>query len=247
MVDPKAEEVEITVAGRDFTIRQSPGILQSKRGGGTTGAVVWRSSVEFAEWLASLDNSLFKNCILDSNSVVLELGSGISGHVASTLSARVDKVIATDQQYVLNLLRENINANRLKAKGKRSARTSIKESDVEVLALDWETDEVPTFLRSHGLDTGVDAVVVCDCIFNYALIDPLLQTCKDINKVRETTRSDSGTEFRSTIYIFAQQLRQPDVFEQWLEAFTKAYRLWRLPSIGSNGLVIHVGIVRAKR
>jgi hypothetical protein len=37
-VDPKAQSLAITVAGRDFTIYQSPGILASSRAGGTTGA-----------------------------------------------------------------------------------------------------------------------------------------------------------------------------------------------------------------
>ena len=39
-VDPKAKTLEITVAGRDVTIHQSPGMLESKRKEGTTGAGV---------------------------------------------------------------------------------------------------------------------------------------------------------------------------------------------------------------
>lgn len=37
-VDPKAQEVEVNVAGKDYTIRQSPGLLSSNRKEGTTGA-----------------------------------------------------------------------------------------------------------------------------------------------------------------------------------------------------------------
>lgn len=38
MVDPKASTLDITIAGRDLTIEQSPSLLASSREGGTTGA-----------------------------------------------------------------------------------------------------------------------------------------------------------------------------------------------------------------
>ncbi len=37
-IDPKAAAVELTIAGRDLTVHQSPSILSSNRAGGTTGA-----------------------------------------------------------------------------------------------------------------------------------------------------------------------------------------------------------------
>ena len=37
-IDPKAATVELTIAGRDLTVHQSPSILSSNRAGGTTGA-----------------------------------------------------------------------------------------------------------------------------------------------------------------------------------------------------------------
>lgn len=37
-VDPKAQVLEVTVAGKDYTIHQSPGLLASDRKEGTTGA-----------------------------------------------------------------------------------------------------------------------------------------------------------------------------------------------------------------
>ena len=42
-VDSKATALELTVAGRDLTIQQSPSVLSSNRAGGTTGAG-WSSS-----------------------------------------------------------------------------------------------------------------------------------------------------------------------------------------------------------
>ena len=50
MIDPKTAILDITVAGRDFCIQQSPAVLTSHRAGGTTGAgkrirllVTWRN------------------------------------------------------------------------------------------------------------------------------------------------------------------------------------------------------------
>ncbi|SMQ51223.1 unnamed protein product [Zymoseptoria tritici ST99CH_3D7] len=88
MVDAAASLLELSVAGRDFEIAQSPGLLQSSRGGGTTGAAVWRSSVRLAEWLAWDRNPLFTTKALHSESTILELGSGISGLVPCILNSK---------------------------------------------------------------------------------------------------------------------------------------------------------------
>ncbi|KAJ3472693.1 hypothetical protein NLG97_g10785 [Lecanicillium saksenae] len=37
-IDPKADAVDAHLAGSDYTIHQSPGVLSSSRAGGTTGA-----------------------------------------------------------------------------------------------------------------------------------------------------------------------------------------------------------------
>ena len=252
MLDAKAEEIEFSIAGRDFTIRQSPGILQSDRTGGTTGAAVWRASVHFAEWLAAPGNVLLEQDILNQGSTVLELGSGISGHIAAVLGERVKNVIATDQQYVVKILGENIRANSRAAEKKSTSRTkgSSSRNNIDVLALDWEKDDIAGFLRTHSLRTGVDAVVICDCIFNYALIEPLVQTCLDLSIPKSATDTESEPHSNPTVFIIAQQLRQPDVFEQWIRAFIKEFRVWRLPVSGIDptsdaAIVVHVGIRRS--
>lgn len=38
MIDGRAETLDVSIAGRDMTFQQSPGILTSNRSGGTTGA-----------------------------------------------------------------------------------------------------------------------------------------------------------------------------------------------------------------
>ena len=244
MVDGKAEGLDITIGSKDFTIKQSPGVLQSTRAGGTTGAVVWKICVHFAAWLGSQTNSLFEKGVLHAQSTVIELGSGISGLVPLMLGPRVCKMIATDQQYVLKLLRENINVNQPKAKTK-------PPSNIEVLTLDWEEDDTRGFLRSHALEHGVDALIICDCIFNYALIQPLVQVCGEICRAR-SSHEDGTTEARkATVCIIAQQLRQPDVLETWLRAFMETFRVWRIQgallseALGdSSGYVVHAGLLR---
>jgi predicted nicotinamide N-methyase len=209
MLDPRAKTVDITIAGRDYIMEQSPGLLQSDRSGGTTGAAVWRTSISVAEWLASPGNVLFQADILDLTSTVLELGSGISGLTACVLATRVKSFVATDQQYALKLLRSNIDANLSdKTRVKKSAKSrSAQTADIRTLALDWETDDVASFLSTNALADGLDVVLASDCIYNYALIEPLSQTYVDICRARRNVYA-SGESTRPTICVIAQQLRQ---------------------------------------
>lgn len=278
--------LELTVGGRDFSIHQSPTILSSNRAEGTTGAgrstylgrqskvlnsiiftVLWKISPSFAEWVSSRQNVLFENDILNSNSTVLELGCGVSGIVSLALGARVGKYIATDQDYALKLLKQNIARNAAKSsppdrqKSRRSRDSQKKvtkatDSDnIQVMALDWELDSLhtlPDLLKAEhgslpGSDMeGVDALVACDCIYNEALVEPFVKTCAEICRLRGDEPAP-----RSTVCIVAQQLRSPEVFETWLAAFHAAFHVWRLPdnllteSLKQNsGFVVHLGTVK---
>lgn len=253
MVDPKASSLALEIAGRDFEIAQSPGVLQSSRGGGTTGAAVWHTSLRFAEWLAWSKNPLFQHQVVSSRSAVLELGSGVSGIVPSVLSTQVQRVVATDQLYILKTLRENIDANARQQASQRKktpklGRNTNHQHNVDVLALDWENDDIPSLMALNGLMSGVDLVVACDCVYNYALIAPFVQTCADICAVRNSKDEEVS---HPTICVIAQQLRQPDVFQQWLEAFHQVFRVWRLPSElltedlrDGSGFIMHLAILR---
>ncbi|CAK4032714.1 Hypothetical predicted protein [Lecanosticta acicola] len=257
MVDARAESLDLTIAGRDFEVKQSPGVLQSSRGGGTTGAAVWQASVRFAEWLAWPKNPLFSSGALDSESAALELGAGISGLVPCVLRRRVRRMVVTDQSYVLKSIRENIAANAVGSKHgkpKRGASERQQPSDIDVFSLDWENDDIASVLSSNGLEKGVDAVLACDCIFNYALIQPLVESCVDICKLRIGSEGADADPPRPTLCVIAQQLRQPEVFEQWLEAFHEHFRTWRIPDEmltdglkEGTGFVVHVGLVRCTK
>ncbi|KAL2061788.1 hypothetical protein VTL71DRAFT_7166 [Oculimacula yallundae] len=259
-VDSKATLLDMTIGDRDLSINQSPTILSSNRGGGTTGAVVWKITPLFADWITST-NFLFKLGILNSQSAVLELGCGISGIIGLCLGPFVSSYVLTDQDYVLKLLNQNLAQNRPGAsfagKGRKSLSktkrgsaptTSIQPpSNITAQSLDWETDEVTTSLTGSSSKSSFDAVIACDCIYNDALIKPLVQTCIDACKLRDVDE----TEKNPAVCIVAQQLRSSEVFEGWLKEFHKAFRVWRLPDeelidgLKSNtGFVVHIGILR---
>jgi predicted nicotinamide N-methyase len=254
MIDPKAASVDLTIQGRDFTLTQSPGLLQSNREGGTTGAAIWATSVRFAQWISSPDNVLFKHGLLGTSSSVLELGSGISGLVGCVLAPQVQHVILTDQQYTLKLLKDNVNANVTANTSKGKGRTKRTNQDhsganIAVESLDWETDAIAPFLANNGLTTGADVVLACDCIYNYALIEPFTQACADVCRVRQQS---SGTdESTPTVCVVAQHLRQPDVFEEWAEIWMRKFHTWRIPTemlgeaLGEgSGFAVHVGVLK---
>ena len=191
---------------------------------------------------------LTQHAIISAKSSVLELGSGIAGIVPLTLAPLVHQYIATDQTYALKLLKENIDQNTISthtgAKNKKPSKraTAVPSSNIQVESLDWETDDVNSFLKSNNASEGVDLVIACDCIYNYALIKPFVQTCVDI------CRSRTGEQ--PTVCVIAQQLRQPDVFEEWLEEFNKHFRTWRLADDmltdglrENSGFMVHVGIL----
>ncbi|OBT66150.1 hypothetical protein VE03_05168 [Pseudogymnoascus sp. 23342-1-I1] len=279
-VDQSATSIDLTIAGRDLTIYQSPTILSSTRGGGTTGAVLWKITPLVATWLSSPTNPFTTHSIFTPSSTLLELGSGISGVIALALSPSVSSYTLTDQSYVLKLLRQNISSNlpftrkpkssnsnpsksKAKSKSKRGAAQAAAaeggeggeggegDSNIQIKTLDWETDEVAGLLPGGG---SFDAVIACDCIYNDALIEPLVQACVDACRLRESTRrlnqGDNTNPTNTTgeggargggdagglgnlegkaVCIIAQQLRSDQVFEGWLTAFKESFRVWRVP------------------
>lgn len=257
--------LDITVGTRDLQVRQSPTLLSSKREMGTTGAVIWRVTPLFAEWLASKENCLFARGLVESESTVLELGCGVSGVVALVTAPRVRQYVCTDQEYVLKILRENIAENATsprvaqlnkssasgEKKGKSKPNSTTREASrgtIETLALDWENSAVSDLPRllSHDRDPGfgtIDLVVACDCVYNEALIEPFVGTCADVCRLNKV-----GT----TVCVVAQQLRSDVVFEAWLRAFGRSFNVWRIPDEllteglrSGSGFIVHAGLLRS--
>lgn len=243
-------------------------MLSSYRSGGTTGAVVWKVTPLFASWLSSPGNILFAAGILAATSTVLELGCGVSALVGLATGPLVRRYILTDQNYVAKLVEQNISQNlRSKApppasrKSKSikivapssSSASSTACRNVEFHALDWEAD------TPHATLCTPDVVLACDCIYNDALIPPLVQTSVEACRLKvrssEDVRAGEGdpTSGRTPcISVVAQQLRDPEIFEAWLKEFmAKGFRVWRVPDgelpeglRESSGFVVHVGILR---
>ncbi|KAF2125073.1 hypothetical protein P153DRAFT_119240 [Dothidotthia symphoricarpi CBS 119687] len=248
-IDSQVATLDVTIAGCDLTIHQSRGLLTSDRKTGTTGAVVWKVTPLFSSWISSPTNFLFANNLLTNTSTALELGAGVSGIVALSLGPKIARYTATDQPYVLKLLKQNIAENldvvlpRTQRKnGRQNTRqpNSVNER-IQARALDWETDDV----SSVG---DVDVLIACDCIYNESLIEPLNSTCASVCRLRSLQDDDAQNP---TLCIIAQQLRSPDVFEAWLKSFHEKFYVWQIPdrllSEGlreGSGFVVHIGIVR---
>jgi hypothetical protein len=264
------------IGGRDLSVHQSPTILASNRGGGTTGAgrrqilcprvsltlaVVWKITPLFASWMASASNLLFKHGILNTTSTVLELGCGISGIIGLTVGPLIASYVLTDQEYVMKFLNQNLvenqpensplastNRKSMQKSKKNSVRASLTNavSNIITRPLDWETDQITSSLTGSETKASFDAVIACDCIYNDALIKPLVDTCRDACQLALADGRDSPTAC-----VVAQQLRSAEVFEGWLKEFHKVFRVWRLPDQelidelkSDSGFVIHIGVLR---
>ncbi|KAL2857643.1 hypothetical protein BJX68DRAFT_179443 [Aspergillus pseudodeflectus] len=171
-VDSKATTVDITIHDQDYTIHQSPTLLSSSRAGGTTGAVLWKITPLFAEWLSNMStNPLWTSAHLNRNSAVVELGCGISGLTALALAPLVGHYLATDQEYVARLFRQNLESNPplqqsqkpgpgSKGKGRKqqqqqksksktdSSGSAVLHPNITFTSLDWELDD-PARLRQE--------------------------------------------------------------------------------------------------
>lgn len=194
----------------------------------------------------------------------------MAGIVALSLAPQVKRYVATDQDYVLKVLKQNLAENctqktaprsKRKQASKKAKHTSLIEGDadsnIETLVLDWELDSVaiiPRFLGqaqpSSGQDEpiGVDVLIACDCIYNDALIEPFVNTCAQICRLRSTS-----TTQRPTVCVVAQQLRSPEVFESWIKTFHRSFDVWKVPDElltdplkENSGFVVHIGLVRAE-
>ena len=137
--------------------------------------------------------------------------------------------------------------------------------------LDWETD---TATLALGGGRSFDAVIAADCIYNDALIQPLVDTCADICRLRhaeserkherEHNRHDddhkndgdgdddtAGGKREPTVCVIAQQLRDDSVFEGWITAFCEQFTVWRVPEgllpeglKHNSGFVVHLGVLK---
>jgi hypothetical protein len=167
------------------------------------------------------------------------------------LSPHVKRYIATDQDYVLKLLKENLAENRdvfatsAHKSGKKKGKGEEMASNIDARTLDWEKDDQANLYNELSISQGesIDALIACDCIYNTHLINPLVNTCAEICQLAPSSRP--------TVVVVAQQLRSSDVFEAWLVAFHERFRVWKMPDDvldkglkEGGGFVVHMGILR---
>lgn len=248
MIDDRANVLDIEVAGHQYEIRQSPGLLTSSNNEGTTGAALWKISPTLAEWLSNPTNVLWANRILRDDANVVELGCGITGLIGCVLARKVGKYVLTDQRSVLKLLQANVDANapppaRSKRRvTKKSQNTPMPEHNVAVLELNWETDHAAALDQVLPMEQPLDLVIVCDCVFNDFLLKPLTDMCEEIAK---------RSQYSQPVFLFAQQLRSDQVFSAFLELLCSKFRVWRVldmmlpPTLqNGSGFAVHLAILR---
>lgn len=113
------------------------------------------------------------------------------------------------------------------------------------MALDWETDDAEYLNSVIAPQENIDLLILCDCVYNDYLIEPLVQTCVDVCSLRA---SDS-----KTVMLVAQQLRSDSIFEEFLETMMKYFDVWRVPD-GScsrelgpgSGYVVHLAALKQR-
>jgi hypothetical protein len=227
----------VDVAGHDYELLQSPGLLNAIRGGGTTGAVLWKVSPAVARWLVRDTNMLWTTGVLHQKATVVELGCGISGLIGLSLYRKVDTYLLTDQQYVLKRLQENIDAN-MRTVTKKGPSSKAR---LCVAPLDWEHDKASNIRTAIG-NGQIDLVLACDCIYNDFLTQPFVEMCKDACTLSET---------KTTVLLVAQQLRSNDVLIQWLVASLEYFDVWRIPDeelsselISGTGFAVHLLLLK---
>ncbi|KAJ5655277.1 hypothetical protein N7507_007227 [Penicillium longicatenatum] len=220
--------------------------------------VLWKITPPFAEWISSPTNPLWTNSILTADSVVAELGCGISALLPLSLAPSIQHYVATDQEYVRRFFRTNLDENasvnatgqskqktgrskgssKKKPASKTSATVVPSSSNITFTTLDWETDQ-PSLLKEcidpdsrlemDPEDKGFDLLLSCDCIYNEALVSPFVRTCAEICRLRPAYNPDSEESARRpTVCIVAQMQRNPEVFDTWLRETLKEFRVWRI-------------------
>jgi predicted nicotinamide N-methyase len=244
-LDSKSGEIELDVGGRTFILKQSPNLLTSQRESGTTGAVLWKITPLVAEWLSTSPAILHDSTVLRPNSIIVELGCGITGLIGLVLASNVSDYVLTDQSYVMRTLQHNIesNATPVKVKGKKATNPANQPRAVQ---LDWENNAAS--LEGLGLQSSqtIDLVVVCDCVYNEYLVKPLVATLVDVCQL--------NNEVTQTGILIAQQLRSDTIFEQFLAALMNHFSVWRVTDEylsadlhHGSGYALHIGVLRSSQ
>ena len=175
---------------------------------------------------------------------MLELGAGVSGLVALGTAPRVQHYVATDQEYVMKLLRRNVTENlsvflaparvqnQPRAKQKKHTQPASGggkggTSNITLLPLDWDNSSISS-LPSHlppphhpqSQTQALAAIFALDCIYNESLIPPFVRTCVELARLRSPVSSSSS----SPSYTTSSNLRLPTLDQPTLVVIAQQLR-----------------------
>lgn len=236
-------------------IQQSISLFTSKQETSTTGAMVWRVSVFFTEWLLNIANGYIvdedleieswkiNGIQIDSSATiaqlpklnlfsqplqswdVIELGCGIGGLAAAAIGPQVNSYIATD--HLTSIIKTaNLNVQNNNDK-------SI--TNIHCMEYDWETPSlgIEELQRVFGLNGDNNEsrpliILALDTVFNEFLIPHFLNA---IVALAKTLRP------RNAHVIIGQQVRDPEIMESFMSQFvrrahddgSKCFDVWAVP------------------
>lgn len=218
-VDKSRDLLQVTLpkSNIDLTISQSLSGLSSGKETSSTGFICWQSAIYMADWILADSKCPFSQVFEPSSKLlVLELGAGVGGVLASVVGPKVGHYVASDQRHILKLLKSNFAANVVslrytsattdKADGGQPKRTEdIEWSKIDFIEFDWERRDIGTanFALITGRNTP-DIIIATDTIYNEYLIPHFVASLKAM-------MSDDS------IAILVVQLRDEDIVERFLQ------------------------------
>lgn len=241
-VDRTKDMIQISLpeAQIDLEIQQSISSLSSKQQTSSTGFICWQTALLLADWILSDKNCPLRKAICGNT--VLELGTGVSSLLASTLGPLCEHYIATDQKHLLKLMRANFDRNVVTRRfSSRTVDNDVShfkaEKDtppkIDFIELDWESRDDGLYeLTELTGNAKVDVIIACDTIYNSYLVPYFIKTTKSV------MRSDS-------VAIVAMQLRDESVLEDFLnECFDQNLEIQLIPetilsSLLRRGFVVY--------
>jgi len=198
-------------------LHQDTTALRSRTG--DTGSVLWQASVDLARLLlkqyqekqSDLDFKSLLNYQELTQSHVLELGAG-TGLLPILLTPLVRCYTVTDIEAELQLIRKNLTHN---------LSSWEREGKISVEPCDWlQLHSMPAHSRTRYFttDSAVDLILVVDCIFNPALIAPLVSSL-----VHYATPN-------KTLVMVMMELRSHEVVQEFLSAWLSSatWEIWRV-------------------
>lgn len=213
-VDRSSDNITVILekTGIDLRIKQSLSALNSLKQPSSTGYVCWQTSIYLADWLLG-DPKCPLKFLLDRKPIIVELGAGSSGILASVLGPLSATYLATDhQKHLCRLLRlnteENVQGNATLLDVDNQAQLPSFESPfpkILFMEYDWE-DRNALLVFKPVLNAFPHIILASDTIYNEYLVRYFVHSVADL----------LGPY---TVAVVGVQLRDESILELFLECF----------------------------